>query len=103
MGALKGCFQCLHGLWVNINFNSEHAQALCWITVAIILHNLIIDVEGNSFGSYFLPDHGHEQKSKDRGRQHELQKNNEDSGVAKWKELVAELIAFMSTEIHSSL
>ena len=40
-------------LWtlVNINSNSEHAYALCWITVAIILHNLIIDVGGNFIGN----------------------------------------------------
>jgi hypothetical protein len=103
MGALKGRFQCLCGLRVNINSNSEHAQALHWITVAIILHNLIIDVEGNSFASHFLPNHGREQEFEDRGGQHEPQDGDEDHGVAKRKELVAELIAFKSTEIHNQL
>jgi hypothetical protein len=103
MGALKGCFQCLHGLQVNINSNSEHAYVLCWITVAIILHNLIIDVEENSLASHFLTDHGHEQEFENRGGQHEPQEDDENNGVAKWRELVAELIAFNSTKIHSWL
>lgn len=99
MGALKGHFQCLCGLWVNINSNLEHA--LCWITVAIILHNLIIDIEGHPFASHFLSDHSCEQEFGDRGIGHEPLEDNEESGVAKQKELVAELIAFKSTEIHS--
>jgi hypothetical protein len=101
MGALKGHFQCLRGLQVNINSNSDHANALNWITVAIILHNLIIDVEGNSFLPHFLPDHGHDEEFEDGGGQHEPQfeGDDEDNGVAKRRELVEELIAFKSTEI----
>ena len=95
MGALKGRFQCLRGLRVNINSNSEHAYALRWITVAIILHNLIIDVEGNSFASRFAPDHGREQELEDRGGQDE-QQGGDDDGEVKRRELVAELIAFRS-------
>ena len=102
MGALKGHFQCLRGLQVNINSNSEHAYALRWITVAIILHNLVIDVEGNSFASHFLSDHGHEQEFEDRGRHHEPLGDDEDNGVAKRNELVAELIAFKSTQSNIS-
>ena len=86
---------------MNITSNSKHAYALCWITVAIILHNLIIDVEGNSFASHFTPDHGHEQEFEDRGGQDEPQGGDEDSGEVKWQELVAELIAFQSTQVHN--
>lgn len=93
MGALKGHFQCLRGLQVNINSNSEHAKALNWITVAIILHNIIIDVEGNSSLPHFLPDHGHDQEFEDRGGQHELQEDDQDNGMAKRRELVTKLIA----------
>lgn len=46
MGALKGRFQCLRGLRVDINNVNDHIEALRWITVAIILHNLFIDTEG---------------------------------------------------------
>ena len=70
--------------------------------MAVILHNLIIDVEGNSFASHFLPDHGHEQEFEDRGRHHEPLEDDEDNGEAKQKELVAELITFKSTEIHTT-
>jgi hypothetical protein len=101
MGALKGRFQCLRGLRVNINSKSDHAEALRWITVAIILHNLIIDVEGDSFASHFISDHSHEQEFEDRGCQHELLDDDEDNGVAKRKELVAELVAFKSAENYS--
>jgi hypothetical protein len=101
MGTLKGSFQSLHGLQVNINSNSEHAYALCWITVAMILHNLIIDVEGNSFAAHFLADHNHDQELEDRGEEQDPQENDEDSGVAKQNKLVAELIAFKSGEVDS--
>ena len=37
MGALKGRFQCLWGLRININSNKDHAEAYRWITIAIIL------------------------------------------------------------------
>lgn len=46
MGALKGRFQCLRGLRVDINNKSDHVAACRWITIAIILHNIIIEVEG---------------------------------------------------------
>ena len=46
MGALKGRFQCLRGLRVKINNHEDHCQALRWISVVIILHNLIIDING---------------------------------------------------------
>lgn len=48
MGALKGRFQCLRGLRVNINSPQDHIQAGRWMTVCVILHNLVIDVEGDA-------------------------------------------------------
>lgn len=45
MGVLKGRFQCLRGLRVKINSYEDHREAMRWITVVIILHNLIIDIE----------------------------------------------------------
>ncbi|KAJ7260034.1 DDE superfamily endonuclease-domain-containing protein [Mycena haematopus] len=53
MGTIKGRFQSLRGLHVDINSNEDHYEALCWITVAIILHNLVIDVEGEESGAAF--------------------------------------------------
>ena len=69
--------------------------------MAIILHNLIIDVEGGSFISHFISDHSHEQEFEDRGSQHEPLDDDEDNGVAKRRELVAELVAFKSAENYS--
>jgi len=59
MRALKGCFQCLRGLRVNIKFTRRPYQSLTMITCAIILHNLIIDVEGEVSGAHFQPLHRH--------------------------------------------
>jgi hypothetical protein len=46
MGVLKGRFQCLRGLRVKINNHKDHHEAMQWISVAIILHNLIIEIDG---------------------------------------------------------
>jgi hypothetical protein len=56
MGALKGRWQCLRGLRVSINSKRDHIEACRWITVAIILHNLCIDVEGNMHQLYLYDD-----------------------------------------------
>ncbi|KIK54944.1 hypothetical protein GYMLUDRAFT_132758, partial [Collybiopsis luxurians FD-317 M1] len=53
MGALKGCWSCLSGLRVSINSNNDHIRACRWITISIILHNLIIDLEGTQSAEYF--------------------------------------------------
>ncbi|KIK54959.1 hypothetical protein GYMLUDRAFT_103622, partial [Collybiopsis luxurians FD-317 M1] len=45
MSALKGCWSCLSGLHVSINSNNDHIRASRWITISIIFHNLIIDLE----------------------------------------------------------
>ena len=69
--------------------------------MAIILHNFIIDVEGDSSASHFISDHSHEPEFEDRGSQHELLDDEEDNGVANRKELVAELVAFKSLDNYS--
>jgi hypothetical protein len=58
MGALKGHFQCLRGLPMDIKSKRDHDLACRWITNSIILHNLIIDIEGPNFAQYFQADHG---------------------------------------------
>ena len=67
MGALKCRFQCLCGLQVNINSNSDHVKACCWITIAIILHNLVIDVEGGDSVGQFGDIHWQAEEEVDRG------------------------------------
>ncbi|KAG6834449.1 hypothetical protein H0H93_009567 [Arthromyces matolae] len=51
MGALKG------RLRLPINTKKEHVAACRWVTIAIILHNLIVDFEGPASVAQFLPDH----------------------------------------------
>lgn len=67
MGALKGRFQCLRGLRVTINSNTDHYSACQWITIAIILHNMVIDIEGKEAVEYFLPIHQGAEEQNDAG------------------------------------
>ena len=67
MGALKGCFQCLQGLRVYINSKSDHHFACRWITAAIILHNLVIDTEGEESCRYFGSMHTPADEAEDAG------------------------------------
>ena len=92
MGALKGRFQCLRGLRLNIDTKCEHNMACRWITIAIILHNIIIDVEGQEFGAYFAAEHGIDEELDDRGPNDEPAEGQDLD--AKRRELVAELMAF---------
>lgn len=65
MGALKGRWQCLRGLRLEINCNADHIRACDWIMVCIILHNLIIDIEGSESGSAFQREHGRNEENED--------------------------------------
>ena len=96
MGALKGRFQCLRGLSVSINSPMAHFKATHWIKVAIILHNLIIDVEGMVSGAHFSGTHTHVEEMEDSGSiDEELDLgHDEDEGEIKRQRLVAELLAY---------
>lgn len=99
MGALKGRFQCLRGLCVNINSNADHIKACQWITVAIILHNLIIDVEGEVSDTAFYPlDVQEEDQVNDaqpvNEEEEEEEEELEEEGEAKQRQLTAELLAY---------
>jgi hypothetical protein len=54
MGALKGRWQSLRGLRVAINSKREHVQACRWITVAIVLHNIVVSQEGSEWSDYYI-------------------------------------------------
>ncbi|EGO04952.1 hypothetical protein SERLA73DRAFT_35912, partial [Serpula lacrymans var. lacrymans S7.3] len=43
--ALKGCFQSLKDLRININDTNGHRFAMAWIKCCLILHNMIISIE----------------------------------------------------------
>ncbi len=99
MGALKGRFQALRGLRVWIRSNEDHKKALQWITVAIILHNLIIDVEGYKSDAIFASHHTEpeeREEPEDRDEQDvlpDLDGAEEKAGEHKRKRLIAELLA----------
>ncbi|KAF7310261.1 DDE Tnp4 domain-containing protein [Mycena indigotica] len=84
MGAWKGRFQALRELRVNINSNSDHEEALRWIMVGIILHNMVIDIEGGDAGAAF----------------HEPTEPDTEAGRAKRLELIQELAAYRATLSH---
>jgi len=92
MGALKGRFQCLRGLRISINSKRDHHFACRWITIAIILHNLIINVEGSKSAAHFARDHHHTEEFEDHGPQDEPMDDGDDED--KRRELVTELMAF---------
>ncbi|KAH7919615.1 hypothetical protein BV22DRAFT_1022662, partial [Leucogyrophana mollusca] len=95
MGALKGRFQCFRGLRVNINSKRQHIAACRWITVGIILHNLVVEVEGVRRGAHFAPIHTRQEEEEDRGPPDEpLLAEDVGDGDAKRRKLVEELLAF---------
>lgn len=57
MGALKGRFQCLRGLRIQINSKSDHVEACHWVTIAIILHNIVVELEDNKSVTAFAHVH----------------------------------------------
>ena len=98
MGALKGRFQCLRGLRVAINGPDDHVRATRWITCAIILHNLVIDVDGGVSNTYFQPLHGNQDEQEDVGvdedeENEEDAEDEENEGSTKRNRLIAELLA----------
>jgi hypothetical protein len=95
MGVLKGRFQCLRGLQVHIISNKDHVDALRWITAAIILHNLVIDVEGHAHTQELLSRHGVNEEQEDCGPSHAPQfREDENEDDAKRRQLVVELVAY---------
>ena len=96
MGALKGRFQCLRGLRVAINDASDHIRACRWIQVAIILHNIIIDIEGSASGAQFTTMHTPDDEEEDSGLADEMEDSmlEDADGQQKRDRLVAEVLAF---------
>ncbi|KAF7367676.1 DDE Tnp4 domain-containing protein [Mycena sanguinolenta] len=92
MGALKGRWQCLRGLRLSINSNREHIAACRWVTIATILHNIVVRVGGEEFGAHFAAAHGETEEREDRGDAHQPLGDATDD--TKRRRLVAEIVAF---------
>ena len=91
MGALKGRWQCLRGLRVMIKSNKDHIRACRWVTIAIILHNAVVDIEGEKHASHFIGVHTRRDEEQDRGSTHEPLSLNDNE--AKRELLIDELLA----------
>ncbi|KAJ7465212.1 hypothetical protein FB451DRAFT_1041829, partial [Mycena latifolia] len=50
---------------VNINTKVEHVHVCRWVTITIILHNIVIKVERGEFTKHFSADHGAAQEQDD--------------------------------------
>lgn len=102
MGALKGRFQCLRGLRVSINSAEDHIKACRWMTIAIILHNLVIEVEG--IGAKELEElqqtHPVEEELVDTGMHGYNEGVVLGTGEQKRLQLTAKLLAFRNQNIN---
>jgi hypothetical protein len=49
MGLLKGTFQSLKEIRIQLTDSRHHMIVIMWARVCIVLHNLIICIEGDNF------------------------------------------------------
>jgi hypothetical protein len=88
----------MKGLRVEIDFKEHHYEATCWMTACIILHNIVLDVEGKEFLIYLLDDESNN-SDEDVNDEGIPPGGNEDEvqGEVLRKLLVAELMAYRVT------
>lgn len=109
MGVLKGRFQCLRGLRVKINSHKDHCEAMRWISVSIILHNLIIDINGTEDFHREWEDgsgggngtQGDDDMQGDHGPSEDEDEDEDDPAVSKRNQLIAELL--LARDDHDQL
>ena len=77
-------------LRVHVNSNNDHNKACKWISVAIILHNIVINVEGSQFAEHLQNFHGPGEEEEDTGIQQDGGVDINDNN-AKRRQLVEEL------------
>ena len=97
MGALKGWFQCLQGLHVDINSNANHVEACRWIPISIIIHNMVIDIEGMNSDASFGNLHNWTEELEDGGIPVPYEVDDDEMeqvGEIKCHRLVAEIVTY---------
>lgn len=67
-----------------------------WLTICIILHNVVIEVEGGQHGAYFAGQHGRAEEEEDRGPHDEPQERGNPDGEEKRQKLVEEFFFFQN-------
>jgi DDE superfamily endonuclease len=95
IGALKGRWQCLRGLRVPTNGKHEHVHPCHWITVAIILHNMLVEWEGNEWSKFWQLQYNCEAEfdPNDGGPEEVLDAVLQGNGEARRNILVEELVS----------
>ncbi|KAF7310164.1 DDE Tnp4 domain-containing protein [Mycena indigotica] len=88
MGAIKGRWQCLKGLRTSIAKKRHHVEACRWVTIAIILHNIVVELEGIGESDTFINQGLEEHDGDDMPMQNDMAE-----GEAKRQRLVAEINA----------
>ncbi|KAF8876430.1 hypothetical protein CPB84DRAFT_1752412 [Gymnopilus junonius] len=66
-------------------------SAYSWITIAIVIHNIVIDVEGYQAGKHFMGEYTDIEEAEDRGDHYSNYDNNNCN--SKREHLVAEIVA----------
>jgi len=97
MGALKNRFQCLRGLWIKIKSGDDgksHRNVCDWIVCCLILHNLVIDVEGTAVDEHLQPDPyiHHVEQVQPQEEHKDVELEEKVKGEAKRQRLKAEII-----------
>jgi hypothetical protein len=87
MGALKGRWQSFKGLRHNIRKKQHHIEACRWITIGIILHNIVVELEGIAENDPFI------QEGQDDAGEQLVGGEDMEEGEAKRQRLVAEINA----------
>ena len=106
MGALMGQLQFLQGLCIDINSNANHVEACCWITIAIIIHNMVIDIEGTNAGESFGNLHNGAEELEDCGIPLPYEDDDdemEQAGEIKHHRLVVEIVTYKSMCKHRTV
>ncbi|KAF9043878.1 hypothetical protein BDZ89DRAFT_943491 [Hymenopellis radicata] len=95
MGAVKCRFPCLRGLRCCIRTPKDHLDAIRWVVVCIILHNMVIDIEGTAESNIFSNEHhGQEGGAQDEAEYGFGTAPLGDGNDAKRRQLVAEIVAY---------
>ena len=85
-------------LCVDINSNGDYVETCQWITIAIIIHNMVIDIKGTNADASFGHLHTMTEELEDRGIPQELMDEDEmeKAGESKHNKLVAEVVTYKS-------
>ncbi|KIK89813.1 hypothetical protein PAXRUDRAFT_802065, partial [Paxillus rubicundulus Ve08.2h10] len=74
----------------------QHIGAFQWISIGIILYNLVVEVEGGQHRAYFALQHGRVEEEEDRGPLKDPFEEENPDGEVKHRKLAEEWLAFQN-------